>query len=227
MARAPAKNAKTGMKLKARKDEEHEDEELEDEADELEEDEEDEDEEEDEAPPPKKRKAAPKSKKAPAKRGRASRDDEDDEDGDDDVLNLAEADEDDGEFEVLPRGKYLCTIDETEYSTSKAKGTPMITIRLEVTDGDYTGRKLWYRTFFTAKTIGRLKRDLRILTGKVPKTLSKEGFRKLADSGDMLGNEVLADVKIRTYEGDKRNEVRRIMSAEDATEEGDGGFLDD
>ena len=158
----------------------------------------------------------------------ASRDDDDD----NDTINWADVEEQEGgDLEVIPRGKYACTVDESEFALSKESQNPMITLRLEVNDGDYANRKLWYRIVLTKKTLGMVKHSLRVLGVKFPtKEMSwsgaKKWFEKLADSGDLIGQECAAQVKIRTYEGEKRNEVRMISAVGEAAAEGDDDFME-
>lgn len=234
MARAPQKTATSEkVRAKSRRDEDEDvlDEDV-DEDTESDTDTDTDDEDVDETP---RRKTAPKGKSAAAgaskSKAKPSRnDDDDDEDGD--TINWADVDEQEGgDLEVIPRGKYATTVDESEFSLSKEGQNPMITLRLEITDGDYSGRKLWYRVVLTKKTLGMVKHSLRVLGVKMPsKEMSWNGakrwFEKLADSGDLIGQECAATVKIRTYEGEKRNEVRSIHSAGEATADGDDDFME-
>lgn len=244
MSRAP-QNAKSGMKSKPRD---------EDEDDVVDEDEEDEqpkrkskaappsdDEDEEEAPKTKKKAAAPSM-------------DDDDEDGDDDddapkgkgkggddVIDLSAADENASRTsEIVPRGKYLCTVEETEFVTFKT-GSKGMKVRLEVARGEYAKSKTRKRgkVFFTnivvsAAAADLLKASLKAL-GVEKKIYNSSQFsakvlQRIADGGDLIGNEVVAEVRIRNYEGEKQNEVRRLMPPSAAGEdvaEGSGGFLED
>jgi Protein of unknown function (DUF669) len=179
----------------------------------------DEDEDEDQ---PKSSSTKSKSSSSTSK-GKSSREDDDD----DDVIDFSDTEEDDGEFELIKPGRYEAVIAESKYSESKEKGTPMITFTFEVEGGDYNGRKLWYRIFFTPKMAGRLKRDLRVIMGKAPSgAMNKRDFIKLADGGKLIGQRAVLQVVKRKYNDEDRNDVRRILDASDATEEGDGGFMD-
>lgn len=173
-----------------------------------------------------------KSASASSSKGRSKASSRDDDDGDDDTINWADVEEQEGgDLEVLPRGKYACTIDESEFALSKENQNPMINLRMEVTDGEYEGRKLWYRIVLTKKTVGMVKHSLRVLGVKFPtKEMSWKAagkwLEKLADSGDLIGQELTATVKIRTYEGEKRNEVRSIADSGEGTAEGDDDFME-
>jgi Protein of unknown function (DUF669) len=193
-----------------------------------------EDDDEDEAPAPKKKRSV-------------TMDDDDDEDeapakgkGSDDVIDLSGADENASyTAEVVPRGKYLCQVVETEYTEFKT-GSKGMKVRLEVISGEYAKSKKRKRgkTFFTNVVVSAaaadiLKTSLKAL-GVEKKIYNSTAFspkvlQRIADGGDLIGNEVVAEVRIRSYEGEKQNEVRRMLppSAVEDAAEGNGGFLDD
>jgi hypothetical protein len=164
-------------------------------------------------------------------------------DDDDAPINLEEADEN-TKREVAPRGKYHCRIDDAEFTTFKS-GSKGAKIRLEVIDGDYAaggtgpnGKRKKGLTFYTnlvvmASTAGLVKSALKAM-GVDKKIYNSQDFRpstlqRLCDEGDLIGAEVVADVKVGNYEGDKNNQVQRIMAPGDAGDkaEGKGGFLED
>lgn len=182
--------------------------------------------------------------------GRGRRDEEDDrpakssrdEDDDDAPINLEDAD-DSYSREVVPRGKYLCVVDDVEFTTFKS-GSKGAKIRLEIIEGDYAkgangpngkrkkGVLLFTNLVCVAEAAGILKASLKAL-GVDKKIVNSPNFRpstlqKLCDEGELVGNEVVADVKIGQYEGDKNNQVKRLMApgSEDKAE-GRGSFLED
>jgi hypothetical protein len=60
--------------------------------------------------------------------------------------------------------------------------------------------------------------------------LSAGMLQRLCDEGDLIGNQVVADVNIRNYEGDKQNNVRRMLpptAGFSEAAEGGSGFLED
>jgi hypothetical protein len=179
----------------------------------------------------------------PTKRGKASMDDEaaagDDEDA---PINLADADENaTGKGEVVPRGRYLCQVSETEFVEFKT-GSKGMKVKLEVVEGEYAagGQRKRGKVFFTnvvasAKAADMLKAALKGL-GVSKKVYNSPNFRistlrALADEGDLVGNEVVVEVKIRNYEGEKQNEVRRMMLPSEAgggdVAKGGRAFLED
>lgn len=181
-----------------------------------------------------------------SKKSRSNDDDDDRKasasDDDDAPINLQEADENMAR-EVAPRGKYLCMVDDAEFVTFKT-GSKGVRLRLEVIEGDYSkgskgpnGKRKKGLTFITnmvcvAEAAGILKASLKAL-GVDKKIYNNPGFRpsdlqKLCDEGDLVGVEVVADVKVGQYDGNKNNQVGRLMApgSEDKAE-GRGSFLDD
>lgn len=152
----------------------------------------------------------------------------------DDVINWSDVDEEAmGEYEVLPRGTYECVVDDTKFALSKEKKSPMLNLTLEVVGGDFDKRKLWHRIVLTPKTLGMVKAQLRVLGVEFPKKAqtwaqAAKWLNTIADGGTLIGAECNATVKIREYEGEKRNEVRSIKTA-GATDErarGDKDFME-
>lgn len=120
-------------------------------------------------------------------------------------------------FEALPRGMYPCVISDCEFTYSQSSGNPMWTTQLEVTDGDYAGRKLYTHMVFAGKGLPITKRQLtRIAPELLEGPFNPEDPEVIAS---MLGKEVKAKVSVRKYEGEDRNNVNDLFPNEG------GGFL--
>lgn len=119
----------------------------------------------------------------------------------------------DSTFEAIPRGMYNCTVDELTFEHSQRSGNPMWSWRLEVADGDYAGRKLFFHTVFKGDGLPRTKKTI----GRVAPELLQGPFdpEQIANDGTLLGRSVKARVDIRPYEGEKRNNVRDLFAAEE------------
>jgi len=120
-------------------------------------------------------------------------------------------------FEALPRGMYPCVISDCEFTYSQSSGNPMWTLQMELTDGEYAGRKLYSHMVFAGKGLPITKRQL---TRIAPELL--EGPFNPEDSeviASMLGREVKAKVSVRKYEGEDRNNVQDLFPNDG------GGFL--
>lgn len=132
--------------------------------------------------------------------------------------------EDEGGLEPMPQGTYNCTIEEAEYKLSASSGQPMWSLKLAVSEGEWAekNRKLFTFVSFKPDQLGRAKAliakfasDLISLPNFNPKTI--------ADEGVLVGRPIRVKVKIGSYEGKKRNEVKEIL-APGVGEAGGGGF---
>lgn len=114
-------------------------------------------------------------------------------------------------FEAIPAGMYDCQIVECEFGYSQSKGTPMWTMQIEVSDGEYAGRKLFTHMVMAGKGLGFTKKDL----AQIAPELLEAPF----DAQDpnviatMLGKDVRAKVQVRQYEGSPTNNVRGLFAA--------------
>jgi hypothetical protein len=64
------------------------------------------------------------------------------------------------EFEPLPKGEYTFRIIAGELFQAKRKGTPGYKLTLEVTEGDYEGRRVWADFWLTGAALPITKREL-------------------------------------------------------------------
>lgn len=115
-------------------------------------------------------------------------------------------------FEVIPAGMYNCQIVECEFTYSEAKGTPMWSLQLEVSDGEYAGRKLFTHWVMAGKGMPFTKKDL----AQVAPELLEAPFNPQDPEvvASILGRDVRAKVKVGTYQGDKNNNVRGLFAAD-------------
>lgn len=150
------------------------------------------------------------------------------------VYDLTDEEESDGGYDPIPRGNYVGVIDETTYDESK-NGNPMLVVRYEIKDGEYEGRRLWDRVTLSDKALPIFKRKIRIMMEaadmhtaykKLIKAVDDDKLNDLADDGELLGAEVMLTVGIRNWEGEKRNEIKRIAPSEEL-ETGDKDFMED
>jgi hypothetical protein len=112
-------------------------------------------------------------------------------------------------FELLPKGTYPCTIESCEYGMSQNSGQPMWTLKLNVTEGPYEGRKLFTHLSFSPKALPVTKRSLAAIA---PELLSGP-FNPEVVASDMEGKSVRAEVAIEKYQGENRNRVRTLKAA--------------
>jgi len=150
---------------------------------------------------------------APATEGATVEDDDDNF-----VVPLDEVDEN-AKFPVIPRGTYACTIASCEFGYSQNGGNPMWTLQLEVDGGEYAGSKLYSHWTWAGKALPRSKKHLMSVA---PDVAAMVPFKPkvIADQGVMLGKKCRAQVDIRKYLGDNRNNVKGILPADGSANTG-------
>ena len=115
----------------------------------------------------------------------------------------------DTSFEALPKGMYPCVIAECEFTYSQSSGNPMWTLQLEVSEGEYAGRKLFNHLVFAGKGLGMTKQQL----SRIKPELLENPFNPTDEEviAGMLGTAVKAKVTVRKYEGEDRNNVAGLF----------------
>lgn len=131
------------------------------------------------------------------------------------LVDLSGVDEN-GKFEVIPRGTYNAEVANVEYGISQGKGNKMWTWQLELTDEPYQGRKLFYHTTFNEGGLPRVKKAL-IRLGKTDLLQTAFDPVKVADEGILIGLKCKVRVDVKPYEGSPRNNVKDLLPA------GEGG----
>jgi len=138
------------------------------------------------------------------------------------VLNLDDVSDELPKFEPIPPGVYDAIVENVEFGNSQNSGSPMLTFQFRITDPDYENRMLFYHTVLNKESgLSRLKRLLVRVAPDVP----LNGFNpaKFADEGVILGYPCRLKVNIRSYKGEKRNNVVDVLAPEDSPT----GFLDE
>jgi hypothetical protein len=115
----------------------------------------------------------------------------------------------DTSFEALPKGMYPCQIAECEFTYSQSSGNPMWTLQLEVSEGEFAGRKLFNHLVFAGKGLGITKQNL----ARIKPDLLESPFDPTDEEviASMLGLAVKARVTVRKYEGEDRNNVQGLF----------------
>lgn len=102
-------------------------------------------------------------------------------------------------FSPIPEGKYLCKIADVKEETTK-NGNDVWKITLEVSEGEFKGRKIFDNLIFTEKAFGRVK-----------KLYSAIGGYDLAqarncETSDILDQVVLVETCIDSYKDNNGND---------------------
>lgn len=136
------------------------------------------------------------------------------------VLNLEDIDEEGPAYEAIPAGVYDAIVENTEFGLSSNQN-PMITWVFKVLHPEYEGRLLFNHTTLNHER-GRqnLKRTLvRVVPDVDLKTFNPQKF---CDEGVAIGYPCRVKVRIRPYQGQKRNEVQEVLPPSEG-----GSFLDE
>lgn len=125
-----------------------------------------------------------------------------------------------GDFETLPEGDYLCYVYELEGATS-SNDNPMINITLKVADGEYKNRNLWTNVTLISRAWWKVeeffeavKYDIANLPAQVE--TPSEAVAKIRD--DVVGRVVEAEVEHRTYKGEERENVTELRPTDEEPE---------
>jgi len=124
--------------------------------------------------------------------------------------------EEGGNFELLPEGSYIFSIDQVEDKVTK-NGDPMVSITLVVAKGDHAGRKVWDNIIFpelnspAIRIKGRTKHFLHCIN---------EPFEgKIEGNSDMwIGKAVSVIIFHDKYEGKTRAKVAEYILDEGSQE---------
>lgn len=123
-------------------------------------------------------------------------------------LNLEDVEE--TTWTLLPVGIHDGRIDEAEYGLSNS-GNPMITLRVKFPisdneDGDET--TLRYYLLLAPKHLGRTKKIIR----QIAPDLDLTHFRPNDADSYFSGRDVSAKVKIKPFDGERRNNITQLMA---------------
>jgi hypothetical protein len=95
-------------------------------------------------------------------------------------------------FDPLPAGWYNVRVENAEEVTAST-GTPGIKMELAVTDGPYTGRKIWDRMWISEAGAGFIVQKLQAMNYPIP-----QGEFDL-DAIELIGRRCAVKVEPRTY----------------------------
>lgn len=132
------------------------------------------------------------------------------------VLDLTKVDGSLPKFAALDAGVYKAVIEEMSFAAS-SKGNPMITWQFRVTEPDNSiadGRLLFYHTVLNKDAgLGRLKRLLARVAPDMD--IANIDVINMCNEGQLIGSACRVKVRIRRFEGERRNDVTDVMSAEE------------
>lgn len=112
-------------------------------------------------------------------------------------------------MDALPAGNYKVRVDEAELKYGNESGNPYIAVTLLVEGGEFDGRKLFKNMSLTEKSLWSVKRDLSALGVNMDRSIDFEDPRELQG---LIGARGQAVVIQKEYEGEKRNEVKKLIA---------------
>src|SRR5262249_4002568 len=107
------------------------------------------------------------------------------------------------EFAPLPKGEYTFRILSGELFKAKSKGTPGYKLTLEVTEGDFAGRRAWCDLWLTSAALPMTNRDI-----------AKSGVTALDQLDQQLPSGVIIKGKLALRTDDDGNESNRLVRFE-------------
>lgn len=114
--------------------------------------------------------------------------------------------------ELIPASIYEGAIEELEYKLSASSQQPMWSYVATITDGEFTGRKLYGNMSFSPKALPLTKATLQ----RIAPELVTNSFnpKAIADNGDLVGLPVRIKTKIgKNQDGDSRTEIKELLAA--------------
>lgn len=126
------------------------------------------------------------------------------------TINLADVKE--MKFENVPKGTYLASIDDVQYGMSQNSGAPMFSMKFEIIDGQYAGRKLPAWLSFSPRALPGTRANI----SRIAPELIGQPFkpRQIANDGVLIGKKVRIVVAIEPYQGEPRSRIVGFKAAE-------------
>lgn len=132
------------------------------------------------------------------------------------TVDLSNVDE--ASWDVLPKGVYAIIVEDAEYKLS-SNNNPMISLTLEVEDGEFAGRKLFTHVVFSTKAMPMAKRTINRLGLS---QLLEGPFNPEDAAEEFIGARARVRVVVDKWDGEDTNKVKQILPATDGEEFGEG-----
>lgn len=126
------------------------------------------------------------------------------------------------EFEALPKGEYPVVIVKAEYREPQSEDKyPYINLEMDLTEGEFKGRKQWMILSFSPKALWRMKdvfENLGIYEEEIEVDYDEDTM--LVTEPELVGIPGIAVLSQRTYEGRVQNQVDALLSPDGGTTSG-------
>jgi len=128
-------------------------------------------------------------------------------------------------FEPLPVGRYPAKVSSVEYvAESNRSGEPCVNWEFTVNDGEFQGRKAFLTTSLQVANEAEGKKDARWATMRILTALgfteeevkSRDGGWDFEDPDvvdSLMDRDCIVSIGHRKFEGETRQQVRRVLSA--------------
>lgn len=119
------------------------------------------------------------------------------------------------ELSPIPPGKYASTFSEFKIvPEAKGSGQPYaaLTFTINAEEGEYEGRKLWRNFSLQPQSLWALKQALINLGCSSDSFNAGDDLEDLL--GSMVGSECILDVGMKQFNGEDRNDVRKVLASD-------------
>lgn len=128
-------------------------------------------------------------------------------------------------FEPLPVGRYPAKVSALDYNPESARsGEPTVAWEFTVSEGEYANRKAFLNTSLQKQALWSTMRILIALGYSEAEVKAKQwDFEDPETVDEIVGRDCIVSIGHRRFEGEKRQQVRRVLTAAG----GDVGGADD
>lgn len=130
-------------------------------------------------------------------------------------LDLSKVEVQSNDFNLLPEGKYVLTLNEAELKDTKSGTGQYISTQFRVKSGDYKGRCVFFN--FNIKNDNVKAVEIGLSQLKKMLVLSGRSVDKLTDVAQIVGCEVGAFVKVKTDSYGSKNDISYFLEPTDVT----------
>lgn len=128
------------------------------------------------------------------------------------AINFAKA----PKMEMIPAGRYAATFDEYENDVADTDGSPKVNMKYTIKEeGEFKGRKAFRTLSLKESALWMFKRTC-LAMGAAEEDFEGDSEDDEVDTDEILDQLVGADcilvIKTRTYEGEKRSEIRSVLA---------------
>jgi hypothetical protein len=119
-------------------------------------------------------------------------------------------------FEAIPEGEYPIIIEEVEYVEPASDDKyPYLNVKMEISEGEHEGRKLWTIWSFSPKALWRMQQVFENLGLPVDEVdFEVDEDTNMVTEPELVGLPAIAVVSIEIYEGKEKNRVDNLIASD-------------